>query len=699
MPQVLNEISIQFIKGVGPAKAKLLANLGITTVEDLLYLFPHRYEDRSQFTPIAMVQVGQMQTICGQVLTSRRNFYSKNRTVEVTIADKSGRINCAWFNQPYLANIFKEGQEVVLYGRVDIFNKRLQMVVPDFEIIQTDDRSLNMGRIVPVYPLTKGITQRYLRKLINDCLELHSTQLQDIVPQQIRTKHHLDPIAQGIRQIHFPTDATHQQKAIDRIAFEEFFLFQICVILRRLNIVQKQGIVHKTTNALIEQYKNAFPFKFTGAQIKALGEISHDMALGRPMLRMIQGDVGSGKTVVAFFGCIVAWANKKQSAIMAPTEILAQQHYLNFQKLLTERTWSLELQGPGPFKIRTALLISSTPAKEKKEIYQRLKTGGIDLIIGTHALLEETIAFKNLSFVVIDEQHKFGVNQRALLTDKGKNPDILIMTATPIPRTLCLTLYGDLDVSVINELPPGRGTIKTYHFPMGKAQAVYQKVRELVQKGTQAYIIYPLVDESEKLDLKAAKDMFDHLQKFEFQSLRMGLVHGQMKRNETDAIMEQFKKHELDILVATTILEVGIDIPNANVMVIEHAERFGLSQLHQLRGRIGRGAQNAMCVLLGDPLTQEGKMRMEAIVATTDGFKIAEQDLKIRGPGHYFGRHQHGLNELKMANPITQITVLEKAREDAILLTKTDPQLEGYRLIKETIKKRYPQYLDLILAG
>jgi len=692
MPQALSEISIQFVKGVGPAKANLLANLGVANVEDLLYLFPHRYEDRSQFTPIAMVQVGLNQTICGQVLTCRRNFYSKNRAVEVSIGDKSGKISCVWFNQPYLNKIFKEGQEVVLYGRVDIFNKRLQMVVPDFELISVEDRSLNMGRIVPVYPLTRGVSQRYLRKLMDSCLNLYAEQLQDIIPKETRSKHQLNPISQSIRQIHFPSDATHQQKAIDRIAFEEFFLFQICVILRRLNIVQKKGTSHKISNNLIEQYKTSFPFQLTGAQNRAIADMGQDMALNRPMLRMIQGDVGSGKTVVAFFGSVAAWKNKKQSAFMAPTEILAQQHFLNFERLL----------GKGQFKdLKVALLISSIPAKEKKLIYQRLKEGDIDLIIGTHALLEETIAFKDLSFVVIDEQHKFGVNQRALLTDKGSNPDILIMTATPIPRTLCLTLYGDLDISVINELPPGRGKIKTYHFSLVKAPAVYQKVRELVLKGTQAYIIYPLVDESEKLDLKAAKDMFVNLQKFEFQGLRLGLVHGQMARPETDAVMEQFKKHELDILVATTILEVGIDIPNANVMVIEHAERFGLSQLHQLRGRIGRGAHDAMCVLLSGPLTQEGNLRMEAIVQTTDGFKIAEQDLKIRGPGHYFGRHQHGLNELKMANPVTQIEVLEKAREDAIILTKADPKLETteHRLIKETIKKRYPQYLDLILAG
>lgn len=692
MPHNLTDISIQFVKGVGPAKAKLLANLGVHSVEDLLYLFPHRYEDRSQFTPIAMLRVGETQTICGRVLTCKRNFYSKNRTVEATITDKSGRIVCVWFNQPYLVNIFKVGQEVVLYGKVDVFHKRLQMVVPDFELISAEDRSLNMGRIVPVYPLTRGITQRYLRKLIDFCLNLHAEQLQDIVPVQIRLKHGLNPISQSIHQIHFPSDFLNQQKAIDRIAFEEFFLFQICVILRRFSIVHKTGIAHQIDNSLIEKYKGSLPFKLTNAQNKAIADMSKDMAQMRPMLRMIQGDVGSGKTVVAFFGCVVAKANNKQAAIMAPTEILAQQHFLNFQKLF----------GQGIFKdLRVALLISSIPAKEKKTIYQRIKEGEIDLIIGTHALLEETVGFKDLSFVVIDEQHKFGVNQRALLSAKGSNPDILIMTATPIPRTLCLTLYGDLDVSMINEMPPGRGTIKTYKFTLDKAQAVYKKVRDLALKGTQVYLIYPLVDESEKLDLKAAKDMFVHLQRHEFQGLRMGLVHGQMKRQESDEVMGQFKKHELDILVATTILEVGIDIPNANVMVIEHAERFGLSQLHQLRGRIGRGAENAMCVLLSDESTQESKLRLEAIVQTTDGFKIAEQDLKIRGPGHYFGRHQHGLNELKMSNPITQIEVLEKAREDAIILTNTDPQLSAgeHHLIKGTIKKRYPQYLDLILAG
>ena len=381
MPQVLSNIPIQFIKGVGPAKAKLLANLGVATVEDLLYLFPHRYEDRTQFTPIAMVQVGLAQTICGQVVSCRRNFYSKNGAVEAVITDKSGRMSCVWFNQPYMHKILKEGQEIVLYGRVDIFNKRLQMVVPDFELIVAEDRSLNMGRIVPIYPLTKGVSQRYLRKLVDSCLTEHAAQLQDIIPETVRKKRALNPIAQSIRQIHFPSDGDHQQKAIDRIAFEEFFLFQICVILRRLSLVQKIGIVHKIEDRLIEEYKSSFPFKLTNAQIKSIAEIGVDMAQNRPMLRMIQGDVGSGKTVVAFFGCIAAWKNKKQAAIMAPTEILAQQHYLNFQKLFSSKNSSspnasvgdLNTSNTTIFKdLKAALLISSTSAKEKKAQVVRL---------------------------------------------------------------------------------------------------------------------------------------------------------------------------------------------------------------------------------------------------------------------------------------------------------------------------------------
>jgi ATP-dependent DNA helicase RecG len=693
MPQNLSEIPIQFVKGVGPAKAKLLVNLGVSTVEDLLYLFPARYEDRSQLMAMAMVQVGEKQTIGGHVLkVGKRNFYSKTRAFEIVVGDKTGQIACVWFNQPYLDKYFKEGQEIVLYGRVETFKNRLQMIVPDFELINPEDRTLNMGRIVPIYPLTKGVTQRYLRKLIDTLLDLHAQDLEDVIPIDIRKRHHLDNIAESIKHIHFPRNFEDQQAANSRVAFEEFFLFQVCVTLRRMSIIEKKGFSHRIDSSLIENYLRSFPFTLTQSQFKAIEEISADMKKGRPMLRLLQGDVGCGKTIVAFFGCMAAVANKAQAAIMAPTEILATQHHENFKRLFAT----------GPFAhVRVALLTSRMPKKKKDELYQKLKNKEIDVIIGTHALLQEAVDFAHLTFVVIDEQHKFGVNQRAILTLKGNNPDILIMTATPIPRTLCLTLFGDLDVSVINELPPGRGKISTYHFPTEKSQGVYERVRQWVSKGTQAYIIYPLVEESEKIDLKAAKEGYEHFVEFEFKGLRLGMVHGQMDRTEVDEMMQKFKHHEIDILVATSILEVGIDVANANVMVIEHAERFGLSQLHQLRGRIGRSDKDAICLLLADPTTEEGKARLEAIVKTTDGFKIAEYDLEIRGPGHYFGRHQHGLNELKVANPVTQIDLLQKARAEAGNLIKLDPSLaqKEHKSIKNIIKKRYPQYLDMIAAG
>ena len=687
-----SESPIQFIKGVGPAKAKLFANLGVQTVGDLLYLFPRRYEDRRQLTPIKNLKMGVPQTVAGKVIVGggRKTWFTKKRIVEIVVGDDSGRIFCVWFNQPYLSNYFPVGQEVVLYGKIDLFKKRLQMVSPEYELINAEDRSLSMGRIVPVYPLTKGITQRYLRRLVDTCLTTHGHQLRDVIPEAIRKRQQLDPLSQSIRQIHFPVTEKDQQNANDRIAFEEFFLFQISVILRRMSIVHKKGIAHQVDDRLMGEYQKTLPFTLTGAQLQALAEIRSDMAKDRPMLRLLQGDVGSGKTAVAFFGAVAAWRSGHQAAIMAPTEILAQQHYENFQRLFKQ----------GPFKnLKTALLISSLPKKQKDDLHVRLKKGDIDIIVGTHALLEEVVAFKNLSVVVIDEQHKFGVQQRALLSAKGSNPDVLIMTATPIPRTLCLTLYGDLEVSTIKEMPPGRGKISTHHVPSEKAPSIYEKVRQGVKKGTQAYIIYPLVEESEKLDLKAATDMFAHFQKYEFADLRVALVHGQMKRDEVDEIMLKFKRHELDILVATTILEVGIDVANANVMVIEHAERFGLSQLHQMRGRIGRSDKDAVCVLIGDAVTEEAKARLEAIVQTTDGFKIAEYDLQIRGPGHYFGRHQHGLNELRVANPATQLEMLECARKEAIDLTSTDPNLNREPLIKQTIRKRYPQYLDLVQAG
>jgi len=410
------------------------------------------------------------------------------------------------------------------------------------------------------------------------------------------------------------------------------------------------------------------------------------------MLRLLQGDVGSGKTLVAFFGCVCSWQNDKQSAIMAPTKILARQHYQNIKAVIANGSFN---------SMNIAFLASNLKKKEKDDIYARLKNGEIDLLIGTHALLSEQVAFKDLSFVVIDEQHKFGVRQRALLSSKGTNPDVLIMTATPIPRTLCMTLYGDLDVSIIDEMPPGRGEIKTKLYSQDKSREVYEIVKEKVKEGQQAYIIYPIIEESETLNLKAAKKMFEHFKKHEFKDLRIGLVHGQLDRKETDEIMDQFKNKEIDVLLATTILEVGVDVPNANVMIVEHADRFGLSQLHQLRGRVGRGKEDALCMLISDPNTEGGNARLDAILPSNDGFRIAESDLLIRGPGQYFGRHQHGLNELKVANPMTQIDILQMARKEAEDLATKDPKLnlKGNKAIKKVIRRRYPNYLAMVEAG
>lgn len=683
-----SELPIQFIKGVGPAKAKLLATLSIQTVEDLLHYFPYRYEDRSSFVAINKLVVGQMQSMSGKVLAvGKRNFYSKNKTFEIAVGDESGKIFCAWFNQPYLDKYFKVGQELVCYGKVDVFKGRLQMVQPDFEVISDDDRSLNMGRIVPVYGLTKGVSQKYLRRIVDACLKEHALNLKDIIPQDVRTQQHLSPLSDSINQIHFPTNIREQEKASERIAFEEFFLFQVSVILRRLSVVAKEGKPFEISDNIKKSFAQALPFVLTPAQQKAMGDIAKDLGKTQPMLRLLQGDVGCGKTVVAFFAAIAAIKNGFQVALMAPTEILAQQHIANFKRLFPQ--------------VQVALMMSSLPKKDKDAILKKLQKGDIDFIIGTHGLIEPDVKFKNLQLVIIDEQHKFGVEQRAMLTAKGVNPHVLVMTATPIPRTLCLTLYGDLDVTTIDAMPQGRGKISTYHFPLDKAASVFEKVRQWVQAGTQAYIVYPMIEESETLDLKTATTSYERFVQYEFAGLRVALIHGQLKRIEVDDIMDRFKRHEIDVLVSTTILEVGIDVPNANVMVIEHAERFGLSQLHQMRGRIGRGAKDAVCILLGDPTTIEGKARIEAIVQSTDGFKIAEKDLEIRGPGHYFGRFQHGLNELKVVNPLTQLKVLEQARAAAIQLTSKDAKLNSPNNapLKKSIKRRFPQYLDMVLAG
>ncbi len=718
MTRSLSNISIQFVKGVGPQRKKIFERLGVYTVEDLFYLFPRRYEDRREITPLNNLKVGQHQIVMGKILqlAARKSWHTNKHVYEMEVGRDQHRLFCVWFNRPYLDRYFKQGQDIVVYGKVDLYKDRLQMVSPEYELISDDeeDQRLSIGRIVPVYPLTRGITQRYLRKAVYRALQNYGHLAQDVLPLESIAAYRLPSLSQSLEQIHFPSEIQRQQEAYRRVSFEEFFLFQVSILLRRMTIVQKEGIAHQIDQEAFDIFSRIFPFTLTASQRQVIQEIAQDLSAQAPMHRLLQGDVGSGKTVVAFFGCLVALLNGHQAAIMAPTEILARQHFEVLKETGFVHGFCCSMFKDGNLsktdhrKTKTrvshpkiALLLSHMPKAERDDICQKVRQGKIDLLIGTHALIQEGVAFKNLSFVVIDEQHKFGVRQRALLSAKGKNPDVLVMTATPIPRTLCLTLYGDLDVSTLREMPPGRGKIVTRIFHPEHEQEAYALVRQAVEKGEQAYIVYPVIEESDKLELKSAQQMYRRFQKQEFKDFTLGLIHGQMNKDDAQDVMERFKNKKIDIMVSTTVLEVGVDVPNATVMLIEHAERFGLSQLHQLRGRIGRGTKDAHCLLIADPCTSEGIARIDAIEHTLDGFEIAQKDLDIRGPGEFFGRHQHGLNELKIANPEIQLDVLEQARVEAVKLTQQDPSLQNKQnaVIKEVIVRRYPNYLANVLSG
>lgn len=690
---------LRYLKGVGPKKAKIFNKAGINTVEDFLYYFPRRYEDRTKFTPIAQLNEGSLQTIKAEVLASgQRQSWRKRRfnILELAVGDDTGRISCIWFNQPYLRDYFQPGTILILYGRIERYGSRLQMAQPEFEVVsgQGEEESLNIGRIIPIYSLLQGLTQRSIRRFIKEILEEYLSKTNDFLPFDIRSRNNLLNLSKSLNQIHFPENLQLQKLAYERLSFEEFFLFQVLLALRKSKKKEKRGIAHKVNQQLVDSFISGLPFELTKAQKNCLKEIIADMASLEPMQRLLQGDVGSGKTVVAFIASFVAIQGGYQAALMVPTEILAKQH---FEKI----SFQLSVLGSQKKEIKVGLLISGLAKKEKERIYQEIKEGKIDLIIGTHALLEENVGFRNLGLVVIDEQHKFGVGQRALLPQKGDNPDVLIMTATPIPRTLAITLYGDLDISVINEMPPGRLPVQTMHFDKNNQNKAYSIAREQLNLGHQAYIVYPVIDESYVLDIAGAKKMYEQLKGVEFKEFKVGLIHGRLKQDEQGQVMAKFKNRELDILVSTTILEVGIDIPDATCMIIEHAERFGLSQLHQLRGRVGRGKDKSFCLLVSNSETEEAKARIAAMVKYNDGFHIAEEDLRIRGPGEFFGQRQHGLSELKIANPLLQLQLLKKAREEAIGLVAKDRLLSMRQntLLRGKLLQRFPEYEKLVTVG
>jgi ATP-dependent DNA helicase RecG len=687
---------IQYLKGIGPKRAKSFTSRGVNTIEDLLYYFPRRYEDRTNFVKISQLKEGQIYTIKAQVLAGGQRNSWRRRSFSITeaaVEDSSGKLSCIWFNQPYLKDYLQVGALVILYGKVELYNGKLQMSNPEFEFLDSqDDDSLNVGRIVPIYTLPSGFSQRSLRRLIKNALDEFLPRINDPLPFDLRTRHNLLNLAQSLLNIHFPQDLALQKQAHTRISFEEFLLFQLPLVLRKLNRKNKIGIAHVVEGELTNEFIAGLPFKLTAAQQKVFTEIKSDMASNQAMQRLLQGDVGSGKTVVATLACLAAIQSGHQAAFMAPTEILARQHYEKISAQLERLTFNGR-------KINPVLLVGQD--KQKQKIYQAIREGKVDLVVGTHALLQEELSFKSLSFIVIDEQHKFGVGQRALLPAKGNNPDVLIMTATPIPRTLAITLYGDLDISVINELPLGRIPIKTLQFSQEDSCKAYALVKEELNYGRQAYIIYPVIEESYALDIAGAKKMFAELKIGEFKGFRLGLIHGRLKTPEQNETMLKFKNKQLDILVATTILEVGIDIANATCMIIASAQRFGLSQLHQLRGRIGRGKLQSFCMLIADSRTDEAKQRLAAMIASSDGFHIAEEDLKIRGPGEFFGNRQHGLAELRIANPLIQMQLLKGAREEAISLLNQDTHLaeRPHQLLKAKLLQRFPEYEKLMLVG
>ena len=657
---------LQFLKGVGPRRAADFEHAGLHTVEDLLYRFPIRYEDRSHLQPVAGLKPGHTASIAVRILTcglrsTRRPGF---KIFEALVADDSGPMRCVWLNQPFLRDVFVKGQHVILYGVVEArAGAGLQLTNPQYEILDDEEgETIHTGRIVPVYERTGGVTPKMQRRLVYDVLQRLPSELPDQLPEDVRLRLGLPTRRAALLAAHFPpADAPIEAlnafatPAQQSLIFEEAFLFQTGVLARRRTASsERKAAVVQVDDRIRESARRVLPFRLTGGQRQALKEIVDDLQRPQPMNRLLQGDVGAGKTIVALLAALVAMENGLQVAFMAPTEILAEQHFLNISRLLQ------------PSRFRVALLTGATTSAARREQLAQVEAGSVHLVVGTHALVQGDVRFHHLGLVVIDEQHRFGVLQRATLRSKGLSPDVLVMTATPIPRTLALTVYGDLDVSVIRETPPGRLPMRTVAKPESRHDEVYAFLRGQLDAGRQAYVIYPLVEESDKIDLKAATEMADHLSQEVFPAYRVGLLHGRMKADAKDRVMKAFAAGELQVLVSTTVVEVGIDVPNATVMLVEHAERFGLSQLHQLRGRVGRGAHQSSCFLLyQSPLSDEARERLKAMTDTTDGFEIAERDLRLRGPGDFFGTRQAGMPTFRLIDLIRDHELLEVAQREA----------------------------------
>jgi len=678
------------VRGIGKRQSQRLARLGLRTIRDLLFYLPRRHEDFSNLKPINRLEYGEEVTIIARVQSTNTWQTKSGRTAfKALLTDGTGYIEATWFNQPHLAERIRQGQQIVISGKVDQYLGRPCFTSPEWEPPQK--QLLHTGGLVPVYSLTEGLTNRWLRQVMRRVVDYWAPRVPDPLPTDLREAYGLLDLATALRQVHFPDNKTMLKKARYRLAFEELFIFQLGLLRQRLLWRSQPGRQIPIEEERLQAFILSLPFRLTSAQQRALGQIVADLRSPYPMSRLLQGDVGSGKTVVAATAMALVADAGLQAAMMAPTEILAEQHYQTLTRLYAN--W------PGrPPTVR--LLTGSTTGAEREEIYAGLADGSIDIAVGTHALIQEGVTFRDLALVVIDEQHRFGVRQRAALRQKGRdgsrdepggyNPHLLVMTATPIPRSLQLTIWGHLDVSVIDEMPPGRQPVTTRVIMPRERERAYAFVRSQVEKGRQAFIICPLVEASEKIEAKAAVEEYERLQKEVFPDLRLGLLHGRMKAEEKEAVMAAFARGELDILVATSVVEVGIDVPNATVMLVEGAERFGLAQLHQFRGRVGRGEHPSYCLLVAESASPEAEERLRAVEATTDGFVLAQKDLEMRGPGEFLGTRQSGMPDLKMAT-IADLRLLERVREAASRLLEEDPNLERpeHRLLARRVTEMW----------
>ena len=702
MGKNFSEFPVQYIKGVGPRRAKLLNILGIKTAEEALYYLPYRYEDRKNIKKISALGYGRLETVIGKVVAAeiiklpKRNM----KLFELTVSDGSGIVKGKWFNQPFLKKNFEVGKEVILSGivkRNPYWGIGFEFDNPEYEFVTDDaDAFIHTARIVPVYRTTAGLSVRQLRtimfNLVNTCIK----DVSDHIPEEILRRNNYPGLTDSIFNSHFPesgTDIDNLNSSASiyqkRLYFDELFKFELGLSVIKKGKEVENGIAFNCDGILVKKFIDTLKFNLTSAQQRVFEEILHDMRKPHPMNRLLQGDVGCGKTVIAVMAMLTAAECGYQSALMAPTEILAGQHYINIHR-------TIENMG-----LKVCLMTGSknTLRGEREALRCNIESGKINIVIGTHALIQEGVEFKNLGLAIIDEQHRFGVMQRALLRKKALNPDVLVMTATPIPRTLSMTLYGDLDYSVIDELPPGRRPVITRLFNAGQKEYIYRAIAEETKKGSQVYVVYPVIDETEKTNLKSAIVGIEALEKI-FPKLKVELIHGRLKPQERENVMASFKKGDIDLLVSTTVIEVGVDVPNAAMMLIVHAERFGLSQLHQLRGRVGRGGSQSYCFLLMyEPVSEDARRRLDIMIKTNDGFKIAEEDLNIRGPGEFFGTRQAGMPDLKIANIIRDAGLLDTARKEAFALIDKDAELNSFPELKKGLEMFWKGKIELFKTG